>query len=127
LGWILSRFFVEKAFSAKAKTFGDTIVMDIKTEFTKKLEAAEWMDDDTTKKAVEKVHNIVQKIGYPTKSPDIMDPPTLEEYYDSVNVSSDAFFENALAMRRFSVKEEWSALGKPVDRNQWDMSVPTGK
>lgn len=85
------------------------------------------MDDDTTKKAVEKVHNIVQKIGYPTKSPDIMDPPTLEQYYDTVNVSPDAFFKNALAMRRFGVKEEWSALGKPVDRDQWDMSVPTGE
>ncbi|RII10824.1 hypothetical protein CUC08_Gglean006824 [Alternaria sp. MG1] len=125
LGWILSRFFVEKAFSADAKKFGDTIITDIKTEFAKKLNAADWMDKDTTKKAVEKVHNIVQKIGYPTKSPDIMDPPTLEEYYETVNVSSDAFFANALAMRRFAVKEEWSALGKPVDRDQWDMTVPT--
>ncbi|KAF2710379.1 zincin [Pleomassaria siparia CBS 279.74] len=125
LGWILSRFFVEKAFSADAKKFGDTIITDIKTEFTKKLNAATWMDKDTTKKAVEKVHNIVQKIGYPTKSPDIMDPPTLEDYYQSVNVSSDAFFRNALAMRRFAVDDEWSALGKPVDRDQWGMTVPT--
>ncbi|XP_014553761.1 hypothetical protein COCVIDRAFT_106846 [Bipolaris victoriae FI3] len=125
LGWILSRFFVEKAFSAKAKTFGDTIVTDIKTEFTKKLNAAQWMDDDTTKKAVEKVHNIVQKIGYPTKSPDIMDPPTLEKYYEPVNVSSDTFFENEVAVRLFSVKEEWSALGKPVNRDEWGMTVPT--
>ncbi|CAO2649221.1 Nn.00g066060.m01.CDS01 [Neocucurbitaria sp. VM-36] len=125
LGWILSRFFVEKAFSSDAKNFGDTIITDIKTEFTKKLNAAEWMDKDTTKKAVEKVHNIVQKIGYPTKSPDIMDPSKLSHYYESVNVSSDAFFNNALAMRRFAVDDEWSALGKPVDRDQWDMTVPT--
>lgn len=63
LGWILSRFFVEKAFSADAKQFGDTIITDIKTEFAKKLRGADWMDDDTTGKAVEKVHNIIQKIG----------------------------------------------------------------
>jgi endothelin-converting enzyme len=125
LGWILSRFFVEKAFSADAKDFGDTIITDIKTEFTKKLNAADWMDDDTTKKAVEKVHNIVQKIGYPTKSPDIMDPSALRSYYRPVNVSQDAFFANALAMKRFAMNEEWSALGKPVDRDQWGMSVPT--
>jgi endothelin-converting enzyme len=85
------------------------------------------MDKDTTKKAVEKVHNIVQKIGYPTKSPDIMDPTTLKNYYESINVSSNAFFANAMAMRRFAVDNEWSALGKPVDRDQWDISVPTGK
>ncbi|KAF1851270.1 zincin [Cucurbitaria berberidis CBS 394.84] len=125
VGWILSRFFVEEAFSAEAKDFGDTIITDIKTEFTKKLNNAEWMDKDTTKKAVEKVHNIVQKIGYPTKSPDIMDPSKLGDYYKSVNISSDAFFNNALAMRRFAVDEEWVALGKPVDRDEWDMTVPT--
>lgn len=37
LGWILSRFFVERAFSAKAKEFGDQIVSDIKDMFIEKL------------------------------------------------------------------------------------------
>jgi endothelin-converting enzyme len=117
---------VEKAFSADAKQFGDTIVTDIKTEFIKKLESVDWMDADTTKLAIQKVHNIVQKIGYPTKSPDIMNPPTLVDYYKSVNISSDSFFQNHLTANRFAVEEEWSALGKPVDRDQWGMTVPTG-
>ncbi|GKT79872.1 endothelin-converting enzyme [Colletotrichum tofieldiae] len=125
LGWILSRFFVEKAFSAEAKKFGDTIITDIKTEFTKKLKAAKWMDKETTAKAVDKVHNIIQKIGYPTKSPDIMDPPSLNDFYNTVNISSETFFENGLAVRKFAVGYEWSALGKPVDRDQWGMTVPT--
>ncbi|KAH7127236.1 peptidase family M13 [Dendryphion nanum] len=125
LGWILSRFFVEKAFSADAKVFGDRIITDIKTEFAKKLEATEWMDDKTTKRAIDKVHNIIQKIGYPTSSPDIMDPPSLSKYYSPVSVSSSTFFKNALSFRKFGVSEEWSALGKPVDREQWGMSVPT--
>ncbi|OLN86985.1 Endothelin-converting enzyme 1-like protein 1 [Colletotrichum chlorophyti] len=125
LGWILSRFFVEKAFSADAKKFGDTIVTDIKTEFTKKLKATKWMDKETTKKAIDKVHNIIQKIGYPTKSPDIMDPPSLHDFYNGVNISSETFFQNALAVRNFAVDYEWSALGKPVDREQWGMTVPT--
>ena len=123
VGWILSRFFVEKAFSAAAKQFGDTIITDIKTEFAKKLQATKWMDKVTTAQAINKVHNIIQKIGYPTKSPNIMDPPSLEKYYESVNVSSDAFLQNALSVRRFAVDDEWSALGKPVDRDQWGMTV----
>lgn len=125
LGWILSRFFVEKAFSAEAKKFGDLIVSDIKDEFVKKLKATEWMDDDTTKKAIEKVHNIVQKIGYPTKSPDIMDPDNLASYYKTVNISSETFFSNSLSVIAFAVADEWSTLGKPVDRDQWGMTVPT--
>jgi endothelin-converting enzyme len=67
LGWILSRFFVEKAFSAKAKDFGDQIVSDIKDKFVEKLQVTEWMDKSVIKLAIEKVHKIVQKIGYPTK------------------------------------------------------------
>lgn len=125
VGWILSRFFVEKAFSAEAKIFGDTIITDIKTEFAKKLQATKWMDKATTKQAINKVHNIIQKIGYPTESPNIMDPPSLGRYYDTVNVSSSAFFQNALSVRRFAVDDEWSALGKPVDRAKWDMTVAT--
>lgn len=44
LGWILSRFFVEKAFSAKAKEFGDQIVSDIKEMFIEKLKVTTWSE-----------------------------------------------------------------------------------
>lgn len=125
MGWILSRFFVEKAFSAEAKKFGDTIITDIKTEFAKKLQATKWMDKATTKQAINKVHNIIQKIGYPTKSPNIMDPASLESFYKSVNVDPEAFFANALSLSAFEVAKEWSALGKPVDRDRFEMTVPT--
>ena len=71
------------------------------------------------------VHNIVQKIGYPTKSPNLQDPAELRRYYDSVNITRTAFFENALSMAQFDAGHEWSALGKPTNRDEWDMSVPT--
>ncbi|KAK4446546.1 putative metalloendopeptidase [Podospora aff. communis PSN243] len=125
VGWILSRFFVEKAFSAAAKDFGDLIIMDIKREFIKKLKATEWMDDETTDKAIEKVHKIVQKIGYPTESPNIMDPESLASYYKKLSINSKTFFDNVVATRAFEVEDEWSALGKPVDRGRWSLSSST--
>ncbi|KAI9166288.1 endothelin-converting enzyme [Paramyrothecium foliicola] len=124
LSWLLSRFYVEKAFSPEAKKFGDTIITDIKEEFVKKLKATKWMDKETTGRAINKVHNIIQKIGYPTKSPDITNATELHDYYAAVNVSAD-FFANEVSLRTFDVGREWAALGKPVDRDQWDMSVPT--
>jgi len=60
LGWILSRFFVEKAFSSRAKKLGDQIVTDIKNVFTEKLKTIDWMDEETTNLAINKVHKIVQ-------------------------------------------------------------------
>jgi endothelin-converting enzyme len=125
LGWILSRFFVEKAFSAEAKEFGDRIVYDIKDMFAEKLKITEWMDDSVKELALSKVHNIVQKIGYPTESPNIMDPPSLEKFYEEITVNSTDYFHNTLAINSFQIKEMWSALGKPTDRAQWDMTVPT--
>ena len=125
LGWILSKFFVEKAFSEEAKDFGDRIVSDIKQQFIKKLKAAEWMTKDVRNLGIEKVHNIVQKIGYPTKSPDVRDSSALEQYYDAVNISSSAFFENALSVAKFDTCLEWSMLGKPTNRDEWGMTVPT--
>jgi endothelin-converting enzyme len=67
VGFILSRFFVEKAFSAKAKDLGDQIVSDIKENFIEKLKVTSWMDKNVVDLAIEKVHKIIQKIGYPTK------------------------------------------------------------
>jgi hypothetical protein len=54
-----------------------------------------------------------------------MDPKTLRKYYDSVHINSTTYFDNALSLNRLEVEEEWSALSKPVDRDQWDMTVPT--
>ena len=71
------------------------------------------------------VHNIIQKIGYPTKSPDIRDAASLEEYYEDVNITSTGFFRNALSMVKSAVKREWSALGKPTNRDEWDMTADT--
>ncbi|EKD14071.1 peptidase family M13 [Drepanopeziza brunnea f. sp. 'multigermtubi' MB_m1] len=125
LGWILSRFFVEKAFSEKAKKLGDQIVSDIKETFIEKLRKTDWMDKSVIDLAIEKVHKIVQKIGYPTKSPEIMDPSALHTYYQTINITPTTFFQNALSMSRFQVAHEWSSLGKPVDRDEWGMTVPT--
>lgn len=58
---------MEKAFSAKAKAFGDQIVSDIKDQFIEKLKVTEWMEKSVIDLAIRKVHNIVQKIGYPDK------------------------------------------------------------
>ena len=65
------------------------------------------------------MHNIVQKIGYPTKSPDIRDSTALQQYYKNANISSTEFFKNKLSVVKFETKRQWSALGMPTDRDEW--------
>ncbi|KAI1187961.1 peptidase family M13 [Nemania serpens] len=122
LGWILSRFYIEAAFSEAAKELGDQIILDIKQQFTIRLNELDWMDESVKKLAANKVHNIDQKIGYPTKSPDIMNPDALQNYYTGL-VITDSFFNNSLSSNKFSTNRTWSALGKPVDRGEWGMQA----
>ncbi|KAL4945432.1 hypothetical protein BDV06DRAFT_230836 [Aspergillus oleicola] len=125
LGWILSRFYVLNAFSEESKKLGDQIVSDIKERFVFTLGQTSWMSPEVRKLGIKKVGNIVQKIGYPTKSPDVMDPVDVEKYYQELSISKDSFFENAIAVAKFGTESDWSKLGKPTDRNEWDMTVPT--
>ncbi|KAI0427848.1 peptidase family M13 [Xylaria sp. FL1042] len=122
LGWILSRFYIEATFSEAAKDYGDQIILDIKQQFTTRLSELDWMDDSVKKLATNKVHNIDQKIGYPTKSPDIMNPEALRDYYKGLEITG-SFFNNTVSSSRFSANQTWSALGKPVDRDEWGMQA----
>jgi len=74
LGWLLSAAFVQRSFSSDAKVLGDRIVKDIKAVFTERLQGFEWMSNVTKEVAAHKVAKIVQKIGYPTASPNVRDP-----------------------------------------------------
>ena len=71
------------------------------------------------------MHNIKQKIGYPTASPNIRDPEELQDWYSTVDISELAFLNNSVSMNEASITREWSRLGKPTDRNLWLMSAPT--
>lgn len=125
LGWILSRFYVLSAFSQESKKLGDQIVSDIKERFTFTLHQTDWMSPEVRKLGIQKVGNIVQKIGYPTKSPNVMDPADVEKYYADLKVSNETLFENSLAVAKFELQQQWSKLGKPTDRDEWGMTAPT--
>ncbi|KAB8212336.1 hypothetical protein BDV34DRAFT_231853 [Aspergillus parasiticus] len=125
LGWTLSRFYVLDSFSEASKELGDQIVSDIKERFVYTLRQTSWMPSEVRDLAIKKVGNIVQKIGYPTKSPNVMDPGDVEKYYQRLRVTNETFFENTVAAAKFDLHNEWSKLGKPTDRNEWGMTAPT--
>ena len=54
LSWLLSKFFVDQAFSKGAKEFGDHIVSAIKDQFILKLKEVAWMSKDVKNLGIEK-------------------------------------------------------------------------
>ena len=71
------------------------------------------------------MHNIAQKIGYPTKSPNIRDSNQLQEYYARVNINSSDYFGNRISMNKNKIAKGWEAAGKPTDKDVWLMSAST--
>ncbi|KAL2885144.1 endothelin-converting enzyme 1 [Ceratocystis lukuohia] len=122
VGAIMSRFFIEKAFSPAAKDLGKEIVANLKNAYIEKLRLTQWMDEDSTEQAVKKVLNMKEKIGYPTVSPKITDPDDLAHMYRDAVVSDRTHFENEVSLRHMKLKVVWESLGKPTDLVEWQIN-----
>jgi endothelin-converting enzyme len=94
LPWIISRFYVQEKFSLEAKAFAAQIIADVQNKFSALLGNTTWMADKDRAVAQKKARSAVQKIGYPTNSPDVLDSRSLEEYYRGLNISNVRFAEN---------------------------------
>jgi predicted metalloendopeptidase len=73
--------------------------------------ALEWMRPETRKTALEKLDAFDAQVGYPDRWKD----------YGSVEVRRDAFWANVVAGRRFNVDENRRGIGKPTERDLWQL------
>ncbi|KAK7205471.1 endothelin-converting enzyme, partial [Myxozyma melibiosi] len=124
-GWILGKYYTDRAFSPVAKEMGEEIINGIKDAFVDKLNVLPWMDVNTKGVAIEKVHRLVQKIGYPDQSPDIKSADSLADYYKDLKISATDYFGNYKSARMQAAVDEWQSLGKPTDRAAWGMTPST--
>ncbi|KAK5658020.1 hypothetical protein OQA88_2574 [Cercophora sp. LCS_1] len=126
LGWILSRFFVEHAFSAHGKEVADAMIRSIRTVYVDRFKALDWMDDATKAEAIRKVELMEQLMGYPVKEPiNLSDPFSLQRYYAGVNITT-SYFANDLAFTAWATTRSWKALTNPVNEllsKQWPTYV----
>lgn len=90
----------------------------IKEEFLFSLRHNEWMDDVTTKKAIEKATSIIEMVGYPSW---ILSTLRLDDYYKDLNVTDDPL-QNFFNAREFYHSKTMDRRGKPVRKNEWHMT-----
>ncbi len=81
----------------------------------KEIQALDWMTDATKGRALEKLHAIANKVGYPEKWRD----------YSAVEVKRGDFFGNVASATTFESLRQLQKIGKPVDRGEWGMTPPT--
>jgi putative endopeptidase len=115
LGEALGQAYVEKYFSPEAKVEALKMVTEIEAAMGADIQSLTWMTPETKRNALEKLHAVTNKIGYPDK---------WRDYNDLLVVRGDAF-GNAQRARKFEFRRQLGKIGKPVDRGEWGMTPPT--
>jgi len=115
LGEALGQAYVEKYFSAEAKQQVVEMVKEIESAMQQDVNALPWMSAGTKPKAIEKLHAVANKIGYPDKWRD----------YSKLEIVRADEMGNVLRARQFEFNRQLAKIGKPVDHGEWDMTPPT--
>ena len=115
LGEALGQVFAAKTFAPETKQRALVMTKAVETAMENEIKQLPWMGEETKKRAVDKLHGVVNKIGYPEKWRD----------YSSIKILRDDYFGNAERATIFESRRELDKIGKPVDRTEWQMTPPT--
>ncbi len=114
LGEALGRQYVERAYPPDAKESTLKMVDALEKALGEDLESLSWMSPETKRQAIVKLHAIANKIGYPDHWRD----------YSSVVVKRDDALGNDDRATAFEFHRTLNKIGRPVDRNEWQMTPP---
>jgi putative endopeptidase len=115
LGEALGQEFVRRTFTADTKAKTVDMTRRIETAMESEIKGLDWMTDATKQRALDKLHAVANKVGYPDRWRD----------YSALNVVRGDFFGNATRATVFESNRELAKIGKPVERGEWGMTPPT--
>lgn len=115
MGEALGKLYVAEYFTPDMKAETLQMVHDIETAMGKDIDQIDWMSPETKVKAKEKLHAVADKIGYPNKWRD----------YSKLAIRPGDALGNSVRAREFETAYELNKIGKPVNRDEWQMSPPT--
>jgi len=115
LGEALGQEFVARNFTPELKAATQQMTSEIEAAMEKSIQGLAWMSDETKGRAVDKLHAIVNKVGYPERWRD----------YSAFAVSRSSFFDNVVAGNAVEARRRLAKIGQPVDRGEWSMTPQT--
>lgn len=121
-GTEIGRVYAEKYFSPEAKADVEEMVREFLEIYEQRIRGLDWMSGATKEKAVEKLHSMSIKVGYP-------DDDAWDDSMDAVDIKSVAeggsYFANMVEIARVTREYLIEMQGKPVDKSVWAMNVYT--
>ncbi len=115
LGFAIGKIYVERHFSADSKKQVEEMIHRIRTALKKDLQTITWMDKKTQQAALDKLNKMESRVGYPDKWWD----------YSSLEINRDSYVLNIMRASEFLTRRDLNKIGKPVDKDDWDMTPQT--
>ncbi len=115
MGEALGEAYVAKTFPPEARDRARAVIHDIRAAFGERITHLTWMSDSTKAHALAKLTAMSEKVGYPDQWRD----------YSRLASAEGPFIRNLAAARRFEWERTVNRPGRPVDRTEWDITMPT--
>ena len=116
IGEALGKLYVDKKFPPEAKAKAEEMIQNVIKAYEKRINALDWMSEDTKKKAIEKLLATKIKIAYPDKWKD----------YSKLEIKSvedgGTYLQNMLNAQAWNFNDDLEKLGKEVDKSEWYMA-----
>jgi putative endopeptidase len=114
LGEALGRLYVARHFPEANREAVHGMVAAIREAFDERLDGLEWMDAVTKQRARDKSKQMSYLVGHPNQWR-VYDFPVQDKVHAA----------NVLAARAFELERQLTKVGKPLDREEWQMTPPT--
>ncbi|MGH2372928.1 MAG: M13 family metallopeptidase [bacterium] len=115
LGEALGQKYVEQTFGTQGKERTLKLVHALEKALERDIQEIAWMGPETRKNALEKLHAITNKIGYPDQWRD----------YSRLTISRKDPMDNSLNSNAFENRRQLAKIGRPVDKREWFFTPPT--
>ena len=115
MGELLGQLYVKEFFTETAKKRYSDMVEAIREALKDRISKLTWMSDSTKRKAYIKLAAMKKKVGYPDKWKD----------FSAMNIGTESYVQNSINANVWWHNYNTNKLGKPVDRDEWDMTPQT--
>jgi putative endopeptidase len=115
MGEMLGQLYVKEFFNETAKKRYEDMVEAIREALKDRIGTLTWMSDSTKQKAYTKLAAIKKKVGYPEKWKD----------FSTMEIGKESYLQNITSANTWWHNYQMNKLGKPVDRDEWDMFPQT--
>jgi putative endopeptidase len=115
LGEEVGRLYVKRHYPAESSRQMAELIGDLRGALEERLRTLDWMDEPTRKEALAKLATFDPRIGHPVKYID----------YTPVTIDRTDLLGNVVRATEFGWKLQVDRLGKPVDRDLWQMTPQT--